>query len=400
LVSKRKTASVITLILLLTSLLAVAFNIQPVRGSGTIYIRANGSIDPPTANITTTDNVTYTFIGNNHDSIVVERDNIVVDGAGYVTQGIGNGVGINVSDRNNIIIKLMKIKSFEHGIFLEDCFNISISENNITENSKRGIWAWYSSDIEISGNIISDNTQDGIGLGSYSSNNTIFGNTMTDNGFALSLGGSLSNSIYENNIVENRHFGIGLYESSNNRIYENNIRDNGQTNIGLGNSFNNTIHGNNLTKAIFGLSIGYSNGNIVTCNQISGNLQGVKLTSSFNNSFCHNNFVDNTEQVNSLNSTSVWDNGYPSGGNYWSDYLRKYLNATEIDGSRIWDTPYVIDEDNIDHYPLIPEFSSLIILPLLMTLTLLAALVQKKKSGKTHKTGSCPGQENSLSTQA
>jgi len=379
LVLKRKTASVITLILLLTTLLAVAFNIQPVRGSGTIYIRANGSIDPPTANITTTDNVTYTFIGNNHNPIVVERDNIVVDGAGYVTQGIGNGVGINVSDRNNITIKLMKIKSFEHGIFLEDCFNISISENNITANSKRGIWVWYSSDIEISGNIISDNTQDGIGLGRSTSNNAIFENAMTDNGFALSLGGSFNNSICENNIVENHHIGVGLYKSSNNRIHENNIRDNGQTNIGLGNSFNNTIHRNNLTKAYIGISIGYSNGNIVTYNQISGNLQGVKLTSSFNNNFYQNNFVDNTEHVNSLNTINVWDNGYPSGGNYWSDYLRKYPNATELDGSDIWDTPYVIDENNQDNYPLIPEFPSPIILPLLMTMAILGVLLYRRK---------------------
>jgi hypothetical protein len=65
--------------------------------------------------------------------------------------------------------------------------------------------------------------------------------------------------------------------------------------------------------------------------------------------------------VNSYNSTNVWDNGYPSGGNYWSDYQTKYLNATEIDSSSIWNTPYVIDTNNTDFYPLmtpyvIPEF--------------------------------------------
>jgi hypothetical protein len=51
-------------------------------------------------------------------------------------------------------------------------------------------------------------------------------------------------------------------------------------------------------------------------------------------------------------STNKWDDGYPSGGNYWSDYLTKYPHAAEIDGSGIWNTPYVIDGNNTDHYPL------------------------------------------------
>ena len=40
-----------------------------------------------------------------------------------------------------------------------------------------------------------------------------------------------------------------------------------------------------------------------------------------------------------------WDNGYPSGGNYWSDY-------TGVDGDGIGDTPYIIlGGDNQDWYP-------------------------------------------------
>jgi hypothetical protein len=51
----------------------------------------------------------------------------------------------------------------------------------------------------------------------------------------------------------------------------------------------------------------------------------------------------------------IWDNGYPSGGNYWIGYVSsdKYSgpgqNITGSDG--IGDTPYVIDADDIDHYP-------------------------------------------------
>ncbi len=49
----KKIVSVIVLTLLLTSMFTLAFNIQPVRAGGIIYIRADGSIEPSTAPIST-----------------------------------------------------------------------------------------------------------------------------------------------------------------------------------------------------------------------------------------------------------------------------------------------------------------------------------------------------------
>lgn len=46
---------------------------------------------------------------------------------------------------------------------------------------------------------------------------------------------------------------------------------------------------------------------------------------------------------------NFWDNG--SVGNYWTDYLSRYPDASEIGGTGIADVPYVIDGDNIDGYP-------------------------------------------------
>jgi hypothetical protein len=57
---------------------SVSFNVHNVEAPYPIvYIEAEGSIDPPTANITSPDNVTYTFTADINASIVVERDNIV-----------------------------------------------------------------------------------------------------------------------------------------------------------------------------------------------------------------------------------------------------------------------------------------------------------------------------------
>jgi thermitase len=60
----KKTVSGIFLTLCIAGLLLVAFKIEPVKASGTIYIRADGSVDPPTAPISTIDNVSYTFADN------------------------------------------------------------------------------------------------------------------------------------------------------------------------------------------------------------------------------------------------------------------------------------------------------------------------------------------------
>jgi hypothetical protein len=54
----------------------------------------------------------------------------------------------------------------------------------------------------------------------------------------------------------------------------------------------------------------------------------------------------------STDSTDSTDSArYPSGGNYWSDY-----KETDANHDGIGDTPYVIDANNTDNYPLMGTF--------------------------------------------
>jgi len=63
------------------------------------------------------------------------------------------------------------------------------------------------------------------------------------------------------------------------------------------------------------------------------------------------------DQIPRAGLINTWDNGYPSGGNYWSDYTDvdnysgSYQNETGSDG--IWDHPHTIDANNQDRYPLV-----------------------------------------------
>jgi hypothetical protein len=75
----------------LASTLVLTFDVQSSKADTfvVIVINEDGSTDHPTAPIATTDNVTYTFTDNIDGSIICHRSNIIIDGAGYVLEGIG-----------------------------------------------------------------------------------------------------------------------------------------------------------------------------------------------------------------------------------------------------------------------------------------------------------------------
>ncbi|RLI39344.1 hypothetical protein DRO69_14390, partial [Candidatus Bathyarchaeota archaeon] len=197
----RSTFSGLTVLtILLIGVLALSLNIQPAKGwTGTVYIRADGSIEPADAPIITCDNVTYTLTDNitsSADGIVVERDNIVIDGAGYTLQGTGIGTGIVLSGRTNVTVQNTQIKNFYYGIRLDDSNNNSISGNNIANNDD-GIHLSLSSNNSICGNNITANEGYGIWLG-WSSNNSICGNTFTNDG--LYIYSSYQNVVEDNTV--------------------------------------------------------------------------------------------------------------------------------------------------------------------------------------------------------
>jgi len=495
----KKVVSGIVLILVLTGMLALAFNVQPASSewTGTVHIRADGSIDPSDAPIVTYDKTVYTLtdtIISTGDGIVVERDNIVIDGEQYALLGSGTPLskGIDLTSRSNITIKNLEIKTFYFGLYLFESSNNTISRSNITANSDCGIYLFrHSANNNIIGNKIINNC-DGIYLGEScsnnyltenyvkendrfgitfesSSNNMLRNNVMIDNTYNLHVAGDVSmsciqdmdssntvdgkpilylinkqnilidpytypnigylavinssnvtiqsldfrnngegilfvgmnNSLIRNMSLTNNFYGIRIWNSFNNNIIENNIQYNGHGiqccgsyyNFISGNTFsanfwvnlwfyvgtnNNTVANNYIADSPYrGAILWMSSCNNFYCNSfVNNSLCALQLGEICeHNIFYHNNFIDNTVLIDSFHggfSFCIWDDGYPNGGNYWSDYTGLDLyggpNQDELGSDGIGDIPYqipildewgtIIDYD-YDNYPLMKPWGPL-----------------------------------------
>ncbi len=215
----------------LTLLLINAFtlihnsNIHPTEATGTIYIKADGSIDPPSANISTSDYILYTFTDDNSYEIVVQRDNVMIDGMGYTLQGSGSGYGFYLDGRTSVMIQNVTVKDWEDGLRTRKSVEITITENRITGNTI-GVTIYDSSDYNsVYSNNITDN---GIGVVvEYSDYNNIFDNNVTDNADGFWIGAySGNNTLTDNNVENNSRYGIMLYVTGDNELQRNALVNN------------------------------------------------------------------------------------------------------------------------------------------------------------------------------
>jgi parallel beta-helix repeat protein len=359
--NKRILAAILALIL--ASTLNFAPEVMKVKASETIYIKADGSIDPPTANITRDEyNVTYTFTDNNYDSLRIERSNIIVNGSGFKLQGSGyGGSGLYLNQTTNVTIINMEINNFGwSGIALYRCSNITISkvlvtnndrgidvykssnssinESNITRN-EHGIVVTESSNIRISENNITKNYPFGAGWVCsielmYSLNVTINGNNITDNENGIAITSSSNNTqVSRNSITANREFGISIYGGSSKAILSDNLLNGNQYEFGVSgwelHHFLHTIDTSNLIdgKPIYYLlnqqnvtinnlthpQVGYLaliNSTTVTIENLNltSNLQGLLLAYTNNTQIQNNNITNNEngiELYTSSNNTLV-----------------------------------------------------------------------------------------------
>jgi len=302
--------------------------------------------------------------------------------------------GIEFDHSNNNIISNNIISSNNWcGIALEYSNENSISNNNISNN---GIELWFSNENTIRenefvndglsvyrsyGNIVEDNTVNGkplVYLEDESDkiidnagqvilvkckNITVMNTEIKNTDVGIKLFES-DNCLISNNSITSNKYGISLEHSNNNIVSNNIIKSNEWHGILIGGN-NNSIIENDIESNKYGINLCNSNNNSISENIIRSNKYGIRIWFSNENIICLNNFINNTYNADSYNSKNIWNSTEPIKytykgskftnymGNYWDDY-----NGYDENRDGIGETPYIIDGNNIDNYPLIERFEN------------------------------------------
>ena len=238
-----------------------------------------------------------------------------------------NFYGVTFAFTENSLIKNVEISESCVGIYLESSDSNVIMQNNITEINGPGILLDRADYNTISYNHVFNTNSCGIWL-EDTYGNKVIGNYVEYSkpgcpqeydGAGILVDDSIRCQVIQNSLIRNKY---GIV-------------------VGASSARSNSIIGNNIIMNDIGLVVSWSKNNIIY----------------------HNNFIENAKQVHTeFGSINKYDNDYPFGGNYWSDYngtdLYKGSNQDQHGSDGIGDTPYVIDDINNDRYPLMGMFSS------------------------------------------
>jgi len=239
-----------------------------------------------------------TFTEDRYEPIVALTDNLVIDGNGYTLQGPGSGTGIYLDNRYNVTIKNLRVTGWDWGINIgADSNQITLIHNSISDNQLGIFMRMFCSDISIDNNTISHNA-DGIHM-EYCSHVNIVSNTITNNHLGVRMWPPSHVLLYDNDIYNN-YDGIHMVYSSDITI------------------FNNLIFHNDYT--------------------------GVYMENCSDITMIRNSLIENPNHVYDNRANQFDDGAY---GNYWSDYT-----GTDTNGDWIGETPYLIDTDSMDNYPI------------------------------------------------
>ena len=236
---------------------------------------------------------------------------------------------------------------FKENLVIDKEIYISGMQSNQTIVKGNGLSAFTitGNDVEIHLFGIKDCWNDA-GVNIFGNNVTISSCSIYDNYYGVYINATNS-TIEKSNVYDNSFIGILAEYTQQSKIGNCNIFGNNNGMI-LDYSDYNYIEKNKfLDNYVNALKILHSNNNIIYHNDFENNFCGCYLDSSSDNLFYFNNFIGNKEHVIDYNA-NAWDNG--SVGNYWDDY-----NGIDENHDGIGDTPYIIDTDSIDYYPLIKK---------------------------------------------
>ena len=211
------------------------------------------------------------------------------------------------------------------------------NDNTIVDGSSTGtVFTITADDVVLSGFKVQHGGNSGVFLQS-TSNVSIVGNSVEHNGYGIDVRATSNGNLISENTITGNNRGVFIYDDSNeNTISKNAISGNTQDGIRLEHlCVENQIFENTISQCANGMYL---------------------YDASNNNNIYHNNLMGNTKNARDYCTINYWDDGYPSGGNYWSNYAGvdhfKGPSQNEPGRDGIGDTSYnVYGGGNRDHYP-------------------------------------------------
>jgi len=294
----------------------------------------------------------------------------------------------NASDGGTVFVFDDSSPYYENIIINKNAINL-IGENKdttiIDANGIGNVVTISAHEISVTGFTIRNSREfgdlwDGCGIYIFSlstdyHHTTIIGNNILDNGVGVLIGCRCEYTyVGENSIINNQQWGIGCLQLSSHSTISKNViaNTNGgypsiRAGISLGVSDFNIIEGNIIhDNEGDGIEVESSSDNEIYNNKISNNLgAGIDVEyASPDNFFHHNIFINNNPNADGCTYVNIWDNDYPSGGNFWDDYSGvDYFSGPNQDipgsdgiGDTYYDIPGCNDEDRYPLMNLSPVF--------------------------------------------
>jgi parallel beta-helix repeat protein len=329
--------------------LAVQFSAEPTVPEG-YRITESGTNAP---NIIKSAGL-FRLTGNINSTLIIDDDNIIIDGNGYSLFGSGDSYGIWLIDRTNVTIKNFNIQGFNVGIECDHLAPLSILPIFPQLDTTRNI------DITISNCTIS-NSRAGIDLWAC------VGGSFFDNKIANCTLGIIFNGINDNNFTNNQitqtQYGFHYYElGANNHVDTSNtingkliyqwinqtdriIPENAAIVI-MDNCQNITISNLNLTRNDPAVFIANSNNCTINENIIDQNNVGIHIIKSTNISITFNRLTNNSKAIDAYSSEQttilnnlIESNGQGIAGNYCSNATILNNQIKQNEGGAIkWDS--------------------------------------------------------------
>ena len=334
--------------------------------------------------------------GTYHEHVIINKTLTLTaeNNSNPTIDGDGTGTVVKIT-ADNVTLKGFKIQNssldgpliYSSGILIFSSF-CTIEKNHV-ENTQAGIYLYQALHSKVKENTVENSAFYNILL-DFSHYNLLEKNVAVEAEFGIGLDSSHSNMLRENNVSKSQFHGVFIYSyiqlpCGNNKLMYNRI-DKSLNGVYLAYSHGNILKCNiishNNSTAIHlescqsnivteniakfnkeGVRINGCNNTQFTNNTISSNNIGVTVKNSRNVTFYFNNLIGNQKPASIASSTEIfWNLTYPLGGNYWSSYTGgdfyagPFQNETGSDG--IGDTPYAIDESNVDNYPLMKPCNS------------------------------------------